>query len=239
MLNIKRRISQIVFLIILGEFSFYGIFRCPFAVPYTECGSCPVVQCPGKKLWLSFWILLPISILLFGRGFCSWACPGGLFSDLVSKISLLKNKISKTADKALSCLKYIVLLPCIAYIFLLNNPRWAIPIRTGEFFNSIKLTFEHADTLWIYRTVFIIGGFALILLIPHFWCRYLCPTGGLLEMFKKISFIKYLMTDKCTPCNTCKKDCAMETRPGKINCTNCGDCSDSCPVDAITLKKGY
>ena len=239
MLNIKRKISQIIFLFILGEFSFYGIFRCPFAVPYTECGSCPVIQCPGKKLWLGFWILLPISVLLFGRGFCSWTCPGGLFSDLISKISLLKNKTKGTADKALSYLKYIVLLPCIAYIFLLNNPRWAIPIRTGDFFNSIKLTFEHADTFWIARTIFIIGGFSLILLIPHFWCRYLCPTGGLLEMFKKISFIKYIMTDKCIPCNTCQKDCAIETLPSKTNCTNCGDCSDSCPVDAITLKKGY
>ena len=71
--NIPRRLSQIIFLVILGEFSFYGIFRCPFAVPYTDCGACPVVQCPGKKLWLGFWILLPITLLLFGRGFCSWA----------------------------------------------------------------------------------------------------------------------------------------------------------------------
>ncbi len=99
MLNVKRKISQLVFLVILGEFSFYGIFRCPFAVPYTECGSCPVVQCPGKKLWLSFWIILPIALLLFGRGFCSWACPGGLFSELLSKVSLFKGKINRNAER--------------------------------------------------------------------------------------------------------------------------------------------
>ena len=231
--------SQIVFLFILGEFSFYGIFRCPFAVPYTNCGACPVAQCPGKKLWLGFWILLPISLLLFGRGFCSWACPGGLFSDCVSNISLLKHTINRTFEKILSLLKYIVLAASVVFIFTLNNPRWAIPIRTGEFFNSIKLTFEHADTLWIVRTAFILSGFLLIILIPHFWCRYLCPTGGLLELLKRLASFKYVMTPACNQCNACQKACSVETRPSEINCTNCGDCKDSCPVDAITLRRGF
>ncbi len=233
--NKMRRLSQAVFLIIAGEFSFYGIFRCPFAVPYTECGSCPVVQCPGKKLWLGFWILLPISLLLFGRGFCSWACPGGLFADLVSKNSLLKGKINRSFDKILSAVKYVVLALSIIIVFSLNNPRWAIPIRTGDFFNSIKLTFEHADTLWLLRTVFILAGFFFIILIPHFWCRYLCPTGGLLEIFKKISIFKYVMTDKCNKCDVCQKECPVETRPLDTNCTNCGDCKNACPLDAIGI----
>ena len=34
--NIPRRLSQFFFLVVLGEFAFYGIFRCPFAVPYTD-----------------------------------------------------------------------------------------------------------------------------------------------------------------------------------------------------------
>jgi len=229
----------LVFLVVLGEFSFYGIFRCPFAVPYTDCGACPVVQCPGKKLWLGFWILLPVTVLLFGRGFCSWACPGGLFSDIVSKVSLFKGKISRNFEKILSLLKYLVLAACVVCIFALNNPRWAIPIRTGEFFNSIKLTFEHADTLWIMRTAYILGGFLLIVLIPHFWCRYVCPTGGMLELLKKAGIFKYVMKDTCNQCNVCRKACTVETRPSEINCTNCGGCKDSCPIDAITLRKGF
>jgi len=235
--NIPRRLSQIVFLVLLGEYSFYGIFRCPFAVPYTECGACPVIQCPGKKLWAGFWLLLPVAALLFGRGFCSWACPGGLFSDLVSKTSLFKGKISRGFEKTFSLVKYVVLAAGLYFVFLGNNPRWAIPIRTGDFFNSIKLTFEHADTLWLARTAFILGGLLLIILIPHFWCRYLCPTGGLLEFFKKISLFRYVMTEKCNNCDVCKKACSAETRPAEINCTNCGDCKSSCPVEAITLKR--
>ncbi|GEM_PF-1456895 len=139
----------------------------------------------------------------------------------------------------LSSLRYIVLLAGITFIFLLNNPRWAILIRIGEFFISIKLTFGHADTFCLIRTTFIIIGFYLIIVIPHFWCRYLCPTGGMLEALKKISLFKYSMTDQCNQCDTCRKACSVKTRPGEINCTNCGDCKNTCPVEAITLKKGY
>jgi len=238
MRNIKRRISQLVFLVILGEFSFYGIFRCPFAVPYIQCGSCPVIQCPGKKLWLSFWIILPLSLLLFGRSFCSWACPGGLVSDLLSRISLVKGKIKKIPNRLMSSVKYLVLTACIIFILFLNNPRWAIPIRTGDFFNSVKLTFEHADSLWLLRTAFILTGFLLVLIIPHFWCRYLCPTGGLLELFKKIALFNYIKTDQCNDCDACRTPCPADTRPEEINCTNCGDCRNTCPVNAIQLKKG-
>ena len=135
-------------------------------------------------------------------------------------------------------MKYAVLAAALVYVFVLNNPRWAIPIRTGDFFNSIKLTFEHADTLWLLRTAFILGGFFLIILIPHFWCRYVCPTGGMLELLKKISIFKYVMTDTCNQCNVCQKACPVETRPSEINCTNCGDCTGDCPVEAITVKRG-
>jgi len=235
----KRRITQCVFLIFLGEFSFYGIFRCPFAVPYVSCGNCPVIQCPGRKLWLGFWIILPVSVIIFGRAFCGWACPGGLISELLGKISLIRGKIKGTFDKVLSSGKYIVLAGSIMVFFLMNNPRWAIPIRTGDFFNSVKLTFEHADNLWVLRTLFILAGLGLAILISGFWCRYLCPTGGILETLKRFSFLKYFKTKACNDCDNCRDVCDLETRPAETNCTNCGACSDICPVDAIKfgLKK--
>ena len=97
----KRRITQSGFLVLLGEFSFYGIFRCPFAVPYVSCGNCPLTQCPGRQLWLGFWIVLLVSAVIFGRFFCSWACPGGLVSDLLGKVSLIRGKIKGTLEKVL------------------------------------------------------------------------------------------------------------------------------------------
>jgi len=234
-INWKRRASQLGFLVILGEFSFYGIFRCPFAVPYVSCGNCPVLQCPGRDLWMPLWIGLLMSGIILGRAFCGWACPGGLVSELLGKLALVRRKARGTIE---AVTKYPVVIVCLLVLFWLNNPRWAIPIRTGEFLNSVSLTFEHADQLWLWRTGFVIGGLALALIIPHFWCRYLCPTGGLLEIFNSFSLVKYFKTSGCNNCDSCRNVCFAETRPAEINCVNCGDCRKICPVDAIQAGRG-
>jgi ferredoxin-type protein NapH len=232
--NWKRRISQLAFLALLGEFSFYGVFRCPFAVPYMSCGNCPVLQCPGRKLWLPLWVGLLISGLIVGRTFCGWACPGGLVSELLGKLALFRRRAQSALETAS---KYPMVVACLFVFFVLSNPRWAIPIRTGEFLNSVSLTFEHADQLWLWRTGFILGGISLGLIIPHFWCRYLCPTGGVLELFNRFSLIKYIKTTACNDCDSCRKFCPVETRPAEANCANCGDCASVCPVDAIKLGR--
>lgn len=233
--NWLRRFSQLGFLVLLGEFSFYGIFRCPFAVPYVSCGNCPVLQCPGRKLWLPVWIGLLVSGLVVGRAFCGWGCPGGLVSELLGKLAVLRGKGRRAIE---SVSKYPLVIAALVLLFVLNNPRWAIPIRTGDFFNSVYLTFEHANRLWLLRTGFILGGLALALAIPNFWCRYLCPTGGVLDLFNRIALLKYFKTPACNDCDACRRKCYVETRPAETNCTNCGDCSQACPVDAIKYGVG-
>jgi len=140
-------------------------------------------------------------------------------------------------EKVLSSGKYLVTAGSLVAFLLMNNPRWAIPIRIGDFLNSVKLTFEHADNLWIIRTLFVLIGLGLVILIPAFWCRYLCPTGGILEVFRRFSLFKYFKTKDCNDCDKCREICDLETRPSEANCTNCGACSNICPIDAI--KRGW
>lgn len=234
----KRRLSQILSLVVLGEWSFYGIFRCPFAVPYIGCGNCPVVQCPGRSLWMWGWIGIAISALIFGRAFCGWACPGGMVAELLTDISIIRIRIHDALVRVAGNGKYIMLGLSLYFFFVLNNPRWAIPIITGEFFNSIVLTFEHANNLWLYKSiifmiVFFLGG----LVIPRIWCRFLCPTGGLLELINRIALVKIVAEGNCTDCEACRKTCSMDTRPAAVNCTNCGACLSQCPTGIIKRVK--
>ena len=104
-----RRLCQVVSLAVLGEFAFYGVFRCPFAVPYVSCGDCPVVQCPGRKLWIPVWIAILASGIVIGRGFCGWACPAGLVADLLGKAARLKSWLKGTAERLVPAGKYAVL----------------------------------------------------------------------------------------------------------------------------------
>ncbi len=230
-----RRLSQMIFLAIIGPWSFYGIFRCPFIVPYVSCQNCPVLTCHGRlfTMFWGFWLLLPLSVIFFGRSFCAWACPGGLVNQIFGIIAPVKLKIKNFFTSVAPFGKYIVLALALYAYFIMGQPRENIPIRVGEYFNSVYLTFEHANMIWLVRTFIVLGLLALGLLLANFWCRFACPMGGILDTLKHISIFRVYKTEKCNDCNRCLKICYMGTRPDESNCTNCGDCIDICPQDAI------
>jgi len=234
-----RRLTQTVFLAILGQWTFYGIFRCPFIVPYVSCQNCPVITCHGRifSMFWGFWLLLPVSVLIFGRAFCGWGCPGGLVTQLLSNLAPLKMRIRNIFTRIAPHLKYLGLAIALCMWLLLGQPRENIPIRVGEFFPSIALTFEHANPIWLIRTFFVLGFVALSLLLANAWCRFACPAGGLLEALKSVSLFRVYKNEKCDDCSTCLKICEMGTRPSELNCTNCCDCQSVCPQEAI--KIGY
>ncbi|MBS7623016.1 4Fe-4S binding protein, partial [Candidatus Bathyarchaeota archaeon] len=66
----------------------------------------------------------------------------------------------------------------------------------------------------------VLAGFALSLLllagaymVPWFWCRYLCPTGALMSIFMRFSFMGMKRDpSKCTKCGECVEACPMQVR---------------------------
>ncbi len=238
-LRIWRRTIQLAMLALLGQWSFYGIFRCPFPVPYVTCDNCPVITCQGRLfgLFWGVWGLVLFSGLLFGRVFCSWACPGGLLCQLIGKILPYRARWTKEISK-MHLGKYVA-LAVVSYLWLvLDNPRWAVPIRIGQFFESVALTIEHAGTYWLIRTFIVLGILVIGLFFTSAWCRYACPTGGVLELFSRFSLFRVYKSAECNHCGLCQRMCEMHTMPGETNCTNCMDCTGVCPVNAIKIGKG-
>jgi len=234
-----RRISQAAFVVVLGQWSFYGIFRCPFIVPYVSCQNCPVITCHGRLLTMfwGFWLLLPLSVLIFGRAFCGWTCPGGFVSQLLGILAPVKMRIKNTFMRIMPCFKYLGLAVVLYLWWDLGQSRENVPIRVGEFFSSVALTFEHANSLWLVRTFIVLGFLALGLLLANAWCRFACPTGGILELLKPLSWFKVFKNEKCDDCNDCRKVCEMGTRPAEADCTNCCDCLHVCPQNAIEIGR--
>ncbi|TWH47228.1 4Fe-4S binding protein [Sporomusa sp. KB1] len=234
-----RRTVQLAMMSVLGQWAYYGVFRCPYLVPFVNCQTCPVITCWGRitSYFWGFWLLLPLSVLLFGRAFCGWLCPGGFVNQMIGKLSFLKlrkhNRFVKLAPAGMA-----IGLGAVAIIwFGLNNPRMMVPIRVGELWASMGLSFQHASFAWLVRTFIILGLAAAGLLVANLWCRFVCPTGGLLELFKGMAIFRVFKTSACNDCNACQRVCEMGTRPDETNCTNCGDCLQACPVDAIKLGK--
>lgn len=234
-----RRAIQAGMLFVLGQWSFYGIFRCPYPVPFVDCQVCPVITCWGRitTLFWGFWLFIPLSVILFGRAFCGWLCPGGFVNQLIGKASFFKlrvwNWITKMAPFGLLAGLGVALLLWLG----LGNPRWMVPIRIGEFWPAIGLSFEHASTFWLVRTFVVLGLVAAGLAVANLWCRFACPAGGLLEWIKRIALFRIYKTPDCNDCDNCLKICEMGTRPDEANCTNCGDCLRSCPVNAIKIGR--
>ncbi len=91
------------------------------------------------------------------------------------------------------------------------------------------------------------GILALNLLADRFWCRYLCPLGGLLGWLSKISIFRPLIGQTCNGCTRCALICkpgAIKTIPATnesarqveimpAECTVCLDCLVSCTKDGL------
>lgn len=232
-----NRAVQVVSLFFLGEWALYGILRCPFIVPFVSCQNCPVITCPGRvanTFWGVWAVWLSVG-LLAGRTFCGWICPGGLLNRILSwnpfKINLHEDA-SADFDKA----KYIVLFLALAGWFILQQPRINVPIRVeGEFWQAVGLTFDFAFPAWLFRAYFVLAILALSLFISFAWCRFACPAGAALEIFRPTAIFRVWKTNACNNCDKCRHVCGMNTRPDEHNCTNCGDCLESCAVNAIRI----
>ena len=78
------------------------------------------------------------------------------------------------------------------------------------------------------------------LVVPHVWCRYLCPWREAIAWAGKHS-VRRLETDhaQCVRCGKCEEVCGVDAvSMGRINareCHMCLKCVDACPVGCIKV----
>jgi ferredoxin len=87
------------------------------------------------------------------------------------------------------------------------------------------------------------GVVALNAISDRFWCRYLCPLGGMLALLSKVAVFRRMVGDECNRCAQCAGACPMDTiepergyesDPGE--CTVCLDCFADCPRSGIRYQ---
>ncbi|MDK2801243.1 MAG: ferredoxin-type protein NapH [Clostridiales bacterium] len=168
-----------------------------------------------------------IGPLLFGRGWCGYACWTAAVLDLLPYRMPENPRIKK-----LSFIRYIMFSGSILFVgvlFLLNNP----DIEVVMFWSFI------AGNI-IYYAVGIIMAF--ILKDNRAFCKYICPITVFLKPASYFSLLRVKAdSKKCISCGKCKRVCPMNvdildskrSRENGTECILCMECVKSCPKGAV------
>ncbi|MFN8092608.1 MAG: 4Fe-4S binding protein [Vicinamibacteria bacterium] len=182
------------------------------------------------------------SALLLKKAFCSWVCPVGFASELLARASrrVLGRYLvpPRWLDLPLRSLKYLLLAFFVHAIFFAMDAA-----DVAAFLDSPYHRVADVKMLFFFERLspFGLGVLAtlalLSLLVPYFWCRYLCPYGALLGAASLLSLLKVTRhAPSCVDCGLCTKACPARlpverlARVRSDECVGCLSCVAACPV---------
>jgi len=189
-------------------------------------------------MWIGFLIL--IFSLFLGRFFCGWICPLGTLFHLVSFLLRPKKaseRIKQNRYSRSQVIKYFLLVAlliaaCAGFMQVGLLDPISLLTRTAA-----ALVSSGMRAGWV-----LIVLFAVLLLLnawkPNFWCRYICPLGGLLGTAARLMPSGVVRDEaKCTDCglclHACSGACSPDTKTRISECFVCGNCTQDCPHDAL------
>jgi polyferredoxin len=166
--------------------------------------------------------------LLFGRGWCGYACWTAMVLDL------LPYKVPKEPRKRIGWIRYIVFalsLTFVGSLFLLHVPGldnilfWSFLIGNAVYYIvGISLAFAFRDN--------------------RAFCKYICPITVFLKPASYFALVRIRVDEtKCVSCGACKKVCPMNvdmtnnarSRINGTECILCNSCVDACPKGALKM----
>lgn len=160
--------------------------------------------------------ILNLCVALFsGKVFCAWLCPLGAFQDgiefIKKKLAISRSGVSQNEGFRPYFIKYIMLILLIAFSiagFSLAGMLNPISVSSREV-HSLNLGFIPLGVATVS---------ALAFMRKRFYCRYICPLGGLLTLFSRIG-----MPSR-------KVGLGFLVNVDMDSCDNCGECADACPL---------
>jgi ferredoxin len=204
------------------------------------------------------WALLAIVLtLIVGRFFCGFACPLGTIHQFTGWVARRGQasapRVEANRHRSLQVIKYY-LLAFFLVLALMGSVQTGLIDPLPLLHRSVNLALAPiadkglnvlSDVPRFYISVWLIGVVFLVivglnLVLPRFFCRFICPLGalfGLLSRFTPWRIGK--ISDRCGDCCICEEYCEGACRPsGKIigsECVLCFNCLDQCPASRVTF----
>jgi NosR/NirI family nitrous oxide reductase transcriptional regulator len=182
-----------------------------------------LVQGPGFLLnnlpLLMIVVFTVVTTLIWGRLFCSSLCPFGAVQDIISRFTpkrwLLKVP-QKWHDLGIYT-KYAFLAFIIGAALIANN------VAVFQYFEPFGTLFFLSGSALLFA---ILGAILLAcVVVPRFYCRYVCPLGAALGVVSFISPRRIKRVPQCQVCTVCEHACPTGAiRREKIDFKECVRC---------------
>jgi polyferredoxin len=188
-----------------------------------------------------------IGPLIWGRGYCGWAC---YTAALFEWLPINENK---KISKKYTYIRIPVLLISLAIPFLfiqsgydylnthINSPGGGFPVQH----------YKADQFIWfiIGNLLYYIIGIILAVIFKkkRAFCKIFCPVSLVMKLQTRISLSKIRPSgNKCIECGKCNKECPMDVDVMKYikngqkilsaECILCGGCVKNCPVKAMKSR---
>ncbi|MBW8001625.1 MAG: 4Fe-4S binding protein [Planctomycetes bacterium] len=213
--------------------------------------------------WPLLWALATIVLtVIVGRFFCSWLCPFGSIHHFTGFLANRKKsnakKIKLNKYRKAQSIKYIIL---VVFLAMAAFPSIASTLQTGlldpiplvtrsvnllllpildSSVNFLSVTQRLYQGAWLFFIVFL-TAILLNLIIPRFYCRFICPLGALFAITSRFAIWRIGKTkDECSNCKLCEKACEGGCEPAseiKISeCVLCFNCRADCKDDLVKYQ---
>jgi ferredoxin len=263
-----RRINQVFFLILFLWFCIVATVGALFwqwrgwplnwLLELDPLTALATVLATGTLYGNLAWALVTIGLTVFlGRFFCGFVCPVGTISQftgwLAGRGRAPAVRLEANRHRPLQALKYYILAFLLA-LALTGSVQTGLIDPLPLIYRSVNLTLAPmADrgvnvlseaprfyaSAWLIGVVFL-AVVGLNLVLPRFFCRFICPLGALFGLLSRFSPWRLGKTeDRCGDCRICEEYCEGACRPsGKLiggECVLCFNCFDRCPAGRITF----
>ncbi len=160
--------------------------------------------------------------LLWGRVFCSSLCPFGALQDIMTRLSPRRwqRRVPQWLHDRALYLKYGFLALIIGAALVapqLSLFQYFEPFGTLFFFSSSWL-------LWLILLAILAG----CVIVPRFYCRYMCPLGASLGLVSLLSPLRIRRVPQCQVCKVCEHACPTGAIRGPAidfkECVRCDIC---------------
>ena len=169
-----------------------------------------------------------IGPILFGRGWCGYACWTGMILDL------LPYKTPESDRKRIGWIRYITFLFSLSFVLSL------FIFKVDNIENIMFWSFLIGNIVYYVLGILL----AFIFKDNRAFCKYICPITIFLKPASYFSLLRVKCEhEKCIKCNKCTKNCPMNVdmlndsrkRKNGTECILCFKCIKECPKKALKI----